>query len=113
MQKIQRKKEIGKLSVLKDRNLIKVITGVRRCGKSTLLLQFQEVLRAENPLVSIVSINLDFPEFRFSCREKLAAIYDYIQDLLQKGVKNYVFIDEIQNIPEFEKLLKVCSSIQR
>jgi predicted AAA+ superfamily ATPase len=65
MQKIQRKKEIGKLSVLKDRNLIKVITGVRRCGKSTLLLQFQEVLRAENPLVSIVSINLDFPEFRF------------------------------------------------
>lgn len=106
MQKIQRKKEIGKLSVLKDRNLIKVITGVRRCGKSTLLLQFQEVLRAENPLVSIVSINLDFPEFRFLAEKNWAAIYDYIQDLLQKGVKNYVFIDEIQNIPEFEKLLE-------
>ena len=106
MQKIQRKKEIGKLSVLKDRNLIKVITGVRRCGKSTLLLQFQEVLRAENPLVSIVSINLDFPEFRFLAEKNWATIYDYIQDLLQKGVKNYVFIDEIQNIPEFEKLLE-------
>lgn len=106
MQKIQRKKEIGKLSVLKDRNLIKVITGVRRCGKSTLLLQFQEMLRAENPLVSIVSINLDFPEFRFLAEKNWAAIYDYIQDLLQKGVKNYVFIDEIQNIPEFEKLLE-------
>ena len=106
MQKIQRKKEIGKLSVLKDRNLIKVITGVRRCGKSTLLLQFQEVLRAENPLVSIVSINLDFPEFRFLAEKNWAAIYDYIQDLLQKGVKNYVFIDEIQNIPEFERLLE-------
>lgn len=106
MQKIQRKKEIGKLSVLKDRDLIKVITGVRRCGKSTLLLQFQEVLRAENPLVSIVSINLDFPEFRFLAEKNWAAIYDYIQDLLQKGVKNYVFIDEIQNIPEFEKLLE-------
>ena len=106
MQKKKKKKEIGKLSVLKDRNLIKVITGVRRCGKSTLLLQFQEVLRAENPLVSIVSINLDFPEFRFLAEKNWAAIYDYIQDLLQKGVKNYVFIDEIQNIPEFEKLLE-------
>ena len=106
MQKIQRKKEIGKLSILKDRDLIKVITGVRRCGKSTLLLQFQEVLRAENPLVSIVSINLDFPEFRFLAEKNGSAIYNYIQDLLQKGVKNYVFIDEIQNIPEFEKLLE-------
>lgn len=106
MQKIQRKKEIDKLSVLKDRDLIKVITGVRRCGKSTLLLQFQDVLRTENPLVSIVSINLDFPEFRFLAEKSWVAIYDYIQDLLNKGVKNYVFIDEIQNIPEFEKLLE-------
>ena len=106
MQKIQREKEIGKLSVLKDRDLIKVITGVRRCGKSTLLLQFQDVLRTENPLVSIVSINLDFPEFRFLAEKSWAAIYDYIQNLLKKGVKNYVFIDEIQNIPEFEKLLE-------
>lgn len=106
MQKIQRKKEIGKLSVFKDRDLIKVITGVRRCGKSTLLMQFQEVLRTENPIVSIVSINLDFPEFRFLAEKNWKVIYDYIQDLLQKGVKNYVFIDEIQNIPEFEKLLE-------
>jgi predicted AAA+ superfamily ATPase len=65
MQKIQRKREIDKLSVLKDKNLIKVITGVRRSGKSTLLLQFQELLKAENPFVSIVSVNLDLPEFRF------------------------------------------------
>lgn len=106
MQKIQREKEIGKLSVLKDRDLIKVITGVRRCGKSTLLLQFQDVLRTENPLVSIISINLDFPEFRFLAEKSWVAIYDYIQDLLKKEVKNYVFIDEIQNIPEFEKLLE-------
>jgi len=106
MQKIQRDKELGKLSVLKDRDLIKVITGVRRCGKSTLLLQFQEVLRAENPSVSIVSINLDFPEFRFLGEKNWKGIYDYIHNLLQKGVKNYVFIDEIQNIAEFEKLLE-------
>jgi predicted AAA+ superfamily ATPase len=106
MPNIQRKKEIDKLSVLKNRNLIKVITGVRRCGKSTLLLQFQDILKAENPDVSTVSINMDMPEFRFLAEKNWKEIYDYIQNLLQKNVMNYVFIDEIQNIPEFEKLLE-------
>ncbi len=106
MKKIQRHKELEKLSVLKDRNLIKVITGVRRCGKSTLLLQFQDILKAENQLVSIISINLDFPEFRFLAEKNWKEVYDYIENLLQKGTKNYVFIDEVQNISEFEKLLE-------
>lgn len=106
MQKILRKRELDNLFVLKDRNLIKVITGVRRCGKSTLLLQFQDLLRAENPLTPIISINLDLPEFRFLAEKSWKEIYDYIDNLLQKGVMNYVFIDEIQNIPEFEKLLE-------
>jgi predicted AAA+ superfamily ATPase len=79
---------------------------VRRCGKSTLLLQFQDVLKAENPVVSIISINMDMPEFRFLAEKNWKEIYDYIQNLLQKNVMNYVFIDEIQNIPEFEKLLE-------
>jgi len=106
MKKIQRKKELNKLSVLKDRNLIKVITGVRRCGKSTLMLQFQDLLKAENPRVSIISLNMELPEFRFIAEKNWKEIYDYILELLQKGVMNYVFIDEIQNIPEFEKLLE-------
>ena len=106
MQKIQRKKELDKLFVLKDRNFIKVITGVRRCGKSTLLLQFQDLLKSKNPFVPIISINLDLPEFRFLAEKSWKEIYDYIQNLLQKNVMNYVFIDEIQNIREFEKLLE-------
>jgi predicted AAA+ superfamily ATPase len=106
MQKIQRKTELGKLSVLKNKNLIKVVTGVRRCGKSTLLLQFQALLKAENPEVSLISINMDLPEFRFLAEKNWKEIYDYIKNLLQENVTNYVFIDEIQNIPEFEKLLE-------
>jgi predicted AAA+ superfamily ATPase len=105
MHKIIRKTELDKLFVLKDRNLIKVVTGVRRAGKSTLLLQFQELLKVENPNVSLISINMDLPEFRFLAEKKWKEIYDYIKNLLQKNVTNYVFIDEIQNIPEFEKLL--------
>jgi predicted AAA+ superfamily ATPase len=106
MQKILRKTELDKLLVLKDRNLIKVVTGVRRAGKSTLLWQFQELLKAENPEVSIISINMDLPEFRFLAEKTWKEIYDYIQNRLQKKEMNYVFIDEIQNIPAFEKLLE-------
>jgi predicted AAA+ superfamily ATPase len=65
MREIKRETELDKLFVLKDKNLIKVVTGVRRAGKSTLLLQFQELLKTENPNVSLISINMDLPEFRF------------------------------------------------
>ena len=106
MLNIKRKTELDKLSVLKDKNLIKVVTGVRRAGKSTLLLQFQELLKAKNTSVSIVSINMDLPEFRFLAEKNWKEIYDYIKNMLQENVTNYVFIDEIQNIPEFEKLLE-------
>ena len=106
MQKILRKILLNKLLALKDKNFIKVITGVRRAGKSTLLLQFQELLKKKNPSVSLISINMDLPEFRFLGEKNWKEIYDYIQTLLQKNETNYVFIDEVQNIPEFEKMLE-------
>ena len=106
MQQIIRKTELNKLTVLKDKNLIKVVTGVRRAGKSTLLLQFQELLKVENPNVALISINIDLPEFRFLAEKNWKEIYDYIKNRLRDNVINYVFIDEVQNISEFEKLLE-------
>ncbi len=106
MPKILRKTLLNKLLVLKDKNLIKVVTGVRRSGKSTLLIQFQELLKEQNPNVSIIFINMDLPEFRFLAEKNWKEIYDYIKTQLQKGVINYVFIDEVQNLSEFEKLLE-------
>jgi hypothetical protein len=106
MPKIIRKILLDKLLVLKDKNFIKVVTGVRRAGKSTLLLQFQELLREKDSSVSIISINMDLPEFRFLSENKWKEIYDYIKTLLHENVTNYVFIDEVQNVPEFEKLLE-------
>lgn len=106
MKTIIRKSYLDTLSVLKDKNLIKVATGVRRCGKSTLMTQFQDLLRSENPIVSILAITMDMPEFRFLAEKNWKEIYDYIIQHLKKDETNYVFIDEVQNVPEFEKLLE-------
>jgi predicted AAA+ superfamily ATPase len=106
MKTIERKQYLNKLKVLKDKNLIKVATGVRRCGKSTLMVQFQKMLRKENKEVSIISINMDAPQFRFLAEKNWKEIYDYIINNLKKNTMNYVFMDEVQNVVEFEKLLE-------
>lgn len=106
MQTILRSHYLDVLKVLKGKNLIKVATGVRRCGKSTLMSQFQDVLRAENEAASIISINIDMPDFRFLAEKSWKDVYDYIVERLKNNVTNYVFIDEVQNVKEFEKLLE-------
>ena len=106
MQTILRSHYLDVLKVLNGKNLIKVATGVRRCGKSTLMSQFQDVLRAENEAASIISINIDMPDFRFLAEKSWKDVYDYIVEQLKNNVTNYVFIDEVQNVKEFEKLLE-------
>ena len=76
MQAIIRKHYLDKLVILKDKNLIKVATGVRRCGKSTLMAQFQDMLRQENSKSSILAINLDMPEFRLLAEKNYQAMRD-------------------------------------
>lgn len=106
MQTVLRSQYLDVLKVLKDKNFIKVATGVRRCGKSTLMSQFQDVLRAENEAVSIIAINIDMPDFRFLAEKSWKDVYDFIVEQLENNVTNYVFIDEVQNVKEFEKLLE-------
>ncbi len=100
------KKYIEKLSALKDQRLIKVITGVRRAGKSTILLQFQEHLKTNFEVKSIISINLDDPVVRGIADGGWRLIYDYIVSLTKLDIQNYVFLDEIQNVIDFERLLE-------
>jgi len=92
MQTLKRNRYLDILRILKDKNLIKVATGVRRCGKSTLMTQFQDLLREENDKASIVAINIDMPEFRFLAEKNLPTgqagwkeIYDYIIKRLKKN----------------------------
>lgn len=78
MKNVQRCTYLEKLKALKDQKLIKVITGVRRVGKSTLLLQFQEELKVMNPSVSIVSVNLDDPAMRSIAEKGWEELYTFI-----------------------------------
>ena len=65
MDDIVRNEYMERLWVLRNQNLIKVVTGVRRSGKSTIMLQFQKRLFDENPAATVLSINFDVPEYRF------------------------------------------------
>lgn len=100
---IRRNAYMDKLHRLKDKNIIKVITGVRRCGKSTLLQMFQDEVKNELPNAKCIDINLESGIFRKICTSE--DLYDYVKKRLHVEEQNYVFLDEIQNIPDFQKVV--------
>jgi Predicted ATPase (AAA+ superfamily) len=101
---IAREVYLQKLRLLKDQDLIKVITGVRRCGKSTLLKAFlNELLEFGINPENIIFFNFEEREnVKFS---NWTTLYDEILSKTNPNQKNYVFLDEVQRITDFEKLV--------
>lgn len=98
---IQRQEYLKKLIDLKDKNLIKIITGIRRCGKSTLFDLYIEYLKNNGIKEDqIIQLNLENPELEF---EDYKELYNYVKEKLNKDKMNYVFIDEVQNVDKFQK----------
>lgn len=101
-EKIYRKQYIDKLISLKDKNIIKVLTGIRRCGKSTILNQFKDYLISIGiNEKNIISIN--FEDKNNSYLSNSDTLHEYILNNTNKNTKNYIFLDEIQNVVGFEK----------
>lgn len=98
---IQRTEYMQKLLKLKDQQIIKVITGVRRCGKSTLLKLFQEHLMQEG-ITAEQCISINFEDIAFESIREYHKMYDYILANLVEGKKNYIFLDEIQAVSQFQ-----------
>ncbi|MDR3133101.1 MAG: ATP-binding protein [Prevotellaceae bacterium] len=101
---IKRETYLSRLRELKDIQLIKVVTGVRRCGKSTLLQQFmEELLLSGVSAGNIQSYNLEEPEN--ADFEHWKDFYFHIKNHLSGQGMNYIFLDEIQMLHNFERLL--------
>lgn len=101
---IQRKEYLKKLIAFRDKQLIKAVTGVRRCGKSTLLKMYQEWLREQGVEASrIISIN--FEDIDYEELTDYRKLYDYLKEHLNPERMTYIFLDEIQNVADFPKVV--------
>ena len=98
---IERTEYLEELKRWKDKDLIKVITGIRRCGKSTLFQLFIDYLKSTGiSNEQIISINLEDADYNF---EDYKQLYDYIKEKMDSKKKYFVFLDEVQNVPMFQK----------
>lgn len=101
---IQRKNYLDKLIKAKDKQIIKIITGVRRCGKSVLLNQFQQYL-LKNGVKENQIIFLNFEKIENEPLLEYHSLYDYIKSRLCKNKMTYIFLDEIQKVKDFQKVV--------
>ncbi len=100
---IERVEYLKTLRELKGKHFIKVITGVRRAGKSTLMQLFREEIIARVAREQTQSYNFEDPKYNEMADWR--EIYTLIDSKLIKDKPNYIFLDEVQSVPEFEKLL--------
>lgn len=102
---IERKRYLNKITPFIEKPVIKVITGVRRCGKSTLLKQIIQLVENINVAIEqIIHINMELMEF--DSLKNYRNLYTYIQERQSKiGVRYYIFIDEVQEVEEWEKAI--------
>ena len=97
---IQRNQYLDKLISIKGTPDIKIITGVRRSGKSRLMEQFIEWIRTNEPEANIIFI--DLTSLRYENLKEYHSLNNYIEDNYESAKENYLFIDEIQLCPNFE-----------
>ena len=100
----KRKGYIDRIKPFMQKSVVKVLTGQRRVGKSFLLYQLIEEILAEEPNANIIYVNLE--DFTFSSLQTAEDLHSYIISHSKEKVKNYIFIDEIQDIPGFEKVIR-------
>ena len=99
---IERNEYLELLKRFKDKQLIKVITGLRRCGKSTLLEIYKEYL-LQNGVTEDCIIYVNLEDLKYNFISDYMSLYNYINEKLNSKKMNYIFIDEVQKVEEFQK----------
>jgi predicted AAA+ superfamily ATPase len=99
---IERREYLDTLIGFRDKQLIKVVTGIRRCGKSTLFELYREYLRADGVADGqIIAVNLEDGEYEDI--ETGKQLYAHVKELLLPDRRMYIFLDEVQRVHEFQK----------
>jgi hypothetical protein len=111
MKLIQRNEYLEKLIDIKGTPDIKVITGVRRCGKSKLLEAFISYVQKNEPEADIIYVNFNLAEYDHLLTYR--NLYDYVSDKYKEGAPNYVMIDEVQMCKDFDKAVNGMHSSER
>ena len=101
---LEREKYLQKIAVWIDKPLIKVIIGQRRVGKSMFMFQIMDYIKKGNPEANIIYINIENEEHQHITNYQI--LQKEINACLKKNAKNYLFVDEIQDIAEFERSLR-------
>lgn len=104
VQRLQRTEYLKKLIAFRDKNIIKIITGIRRCGKSTLMEIYQDYLRAQGVQEEqILAIN--FEDFDFRGLRDPERLHAYVKERMVPGKMTYVFLDEIQHVADWQEVV--------
>ncbi|GHV67574.1 ATPase [Spirochaetia bacterium] len=99
---IPRQEYLDSLIGFKDKRLIKIVTGIRRCGKSTLFELYQDWLLKQGVApAELISINFEDPDY--ADLQDWKKLFNHVKRRLIPGRMNYVFLDEVQNVPEYQK----------
>lgn len=101
---VQRVEYLKKLHSWKNEEVIKVVTGIRRCGKSTLLKQYKELLLSEGVKESQI-VYINFEELENEELTDYKTLFQYLNDNIDKNNMNYIFLDEIQMVESYEKVV--------
>lgn len=101
---VQRQEYLERLINWKDEDVIKVVTGIRRCGKSTLLKQYQRYL-CDHGVDSEQIIAINFEDLDYEELLDYKKLHEYIKERLREDEMTYIFLDEVQNVPSFQKVV--------
>jgi len=102
---IERTDYLKRLLSFKDKKVIKVITGIRRCGKSTLLQQYTDCLKNQGVADDKI-IFINFESAKYDSIRDHHALYSLIESRINGDRRHYVFLDEVQNVANFEKAVE-------
>ena len=104
MKRLERNNYLEKLMAFRDKHIIKIITGIRRCGKSTLMEIYQDALRSRGVAEEqIVAVN--FEDFDFRTLRQPEQLHAYIKERITPGKMTYVFLDEIQHVERWPEVI--------